>query len=84
MNATAEATAQPEDRLAKWKARAASQDGKSNGGGGGGAVYGIGMIGALVYFFQSAETGRDKALAAPKAIFWPALLVYKLLEQLNG
>jgi hypothetical protein len=83
MNATAEAPALPEDRLAKWKARAASQDGKANGGGGG-AVYGIGMIGALVYFFQSAGTGRDKALAAPKAIFWPALLVYKLLKQVNG
>jgi hypothetical protein len=81
MNATAGATALPEDRLAQWKARAASQDGKSSGGGG--AVYGIGMIGALVYFLQSAETGRDKALAAPKAVVWPALLVYKLLKHLN-
>jgi hypothetical protein len=42
------------------------------------------MIGAAAYFFQSAESGRDDALAAPKAIFWPALLVYKLLKNLYG
>ncbi len=42
------------------------------------------MIGALAYFFQSAATGRDRALAAPKAVFWPALLVYKVLKHLNG
>ena len=40
------------------------------------------MIGAVAYFFGSAESGRDYALAAPKAIFWPALLVYKLLRYL--
>jgi hypothetical protein len=40
------------------------------------------MIGAAAYFFGSAETGRDYALAAPKAAFWPALLVYKLLKSL--
>jgi hypothetical protein len=40
------------------------------------------MIGALAYFFGSAESGRDYVLAIPKAIFWPALLVYKLLRYL--
>jgi hypothetical protein len=40
------------------------------------------MIGAMAFFFGSAETGRDYALAAPKAAFWPALLVYKLLKSL--
>lgn len=81
MNATADAPALPVDRQAQWRARGPRPSGSSNGGGG--AVYGIGMIGALAYFFGSAETGRDKALAAPKAIFWPALLVYKLLKQVN-
>ena len=51
---------------------------------GGGAVYGLGMIGAMAYFFGSAESGRDYALAAPKAIFWPALLVFKLLKFFYG
>lgn len=82
MNATIEAPALPVDRQAQWKAPAPRADGTS--GGGGGAVYGIGMIGALVYFLQSATSGRDRALAAPKAIVWPALLVYRLLKQVNG
>jgi hypothetical protein len=51
---------------------------------GGGAVYGLGMIGALVYFFRSAQTGQDYVLAVPKAVVWPALLVYKLLKSFYG
>ena len=66
--------------MARWKARASRQDGAANSGGG--AVYGLGMIGAVVYFFGSAQSGRDYVLAAPKAVFWPALLVYKLLKYL--
>jgi hypothetical protein len=42
------------------------------------------MIGAMAYFFGSAETGREYALAAPKAVFWPAILVYKLLRYLSA
>ena len=51
---------------------------------GGGAVYGLGMIGALVYFFGSAVSGTDYVLAFPKAMLWPAVLVYKLLKSLDG
>jgi hypothetical protein len=51
---------------------------------GGGAVYGLGMIGAMVYFFRSAQTGQDYVLAVPKAVVWPALLVYKLLKSFYG
>jgi hypothetical protein len=69
--------AAPGDRMARWKARGSRQGGTQ---GGGGAVYGLGMIGALVFFFGSAESGRDYTLAVPKAAFWPALLVYKLLK----
>jgi hypothetical protein len=43
-------------------------------------VYGLGMIGALVYFAGTAESGRDYALAVGKAIVWPALLVYRLFR----
>ncbi len=42
------------------------------------------MIGALVYFLQAADSGRDYVLAVPKAIVWPALLVYKLLKSFYG
>ena len=67
--------------MSRWKNRRSGQSGPANGGG---AVYGIGMIGALVYFFQSAESGRDYVLAIPKASVWPALLVYKLLKSFYG
>jgi hypothetical protein len=78
--AVTEAGAHPrEDRVGRWKASGARQGGTQTGGG---AVYGLGMIGAAAYFFGSAESGRDYALAAPKAIFWPALLVYRLLKYL--
>ena len=42
------------------------------------------MIGAVAYLFGSAESGRDYVLAAPKAVFWPALLVYRLLRFLSA
>jgi len=80
MDQIADAAA-PGDRMARWKARRPRQGGASNGGG---AVYGLGMIGAVAYFFGSAESGRDYALAGPKAVFWPALIVYKLLKNLYG
>ena len=75
----ASGAAAPEDRMARWKARGPGQGGAQTGGG---AVYGLGMIGAVAYFFGSAESGRDYVLAVPKAVFWPALLVYRLLRYL--
>jgi len=57
---------------------------QSGPAGGGGAVYALGLIGALVYFIRSAQTGQDYALAVPKAVVWPALLVYKLLKSFYG
>lgn len=50
---------------------------------GGGAVYGLGMIGALVYFAGTAVTGRDYALAFAKAMVWPAILVYRAFRYLD-
>jgi len=67
--------------LPRWKARRSRQNGPAAGGG---AVYGLGMIGAIVYFVGSAESGWDRVLAIPKASVWPALLVYKLLKSFDG
>lgn len=53
------------------------------GGGCGGAIYGIGLIGALVYFLQRSPTFLDGVLGIIKAIGWPALVVYKVLEMLK-
>ena len=53
------------------------------GGGGGSAVYGIGLIGALIYFLQHAANFGDGVLGVLKAFAWPALLVYKALTALG-
>lgn len=48
-----------------------------------GGGYGLGFIGALIYFIQHATSFGDGALGILKAIVWPAVLVYKLLEFLH-
>lgn len=50
------------------------------GGSEGGAVYGLGLIGALVYFLPHVTTLIEGLLAVGKSLIWPALLVYHLLS----
>jgi hypothetical protein len=58
---------------------------KRKGGASGscGAIYGLGLIGAAVYFIQHAPDFWMGVLGLIKAIFWPALFVYKALELLK-
>ena len=49
-------------------------------GGGGGMVYGLGLIGAGIYYIQQATTFWEGFLGILKAIVWPAFLVYSLLD----
>lgn len=44
------------------------------------AVYGLGFLGAVVYYFQHALTFQDGLIGLIKAFFWPAFFVYKALE----
>ena len=48
-------------------------------GGGSGAVYGLGLIGAWVYYFKGATTFQEYAMAFFKGLVWPAFMVYDLL-----
>ncbi|HEX9153741.1 MAG TPA: hypothetical protein VF809_02885 [Candidatus Saccharimonadales bacterium] len=48
--------------------------------GGGQAVYGLGGIGALVYFIQQADGFWNIIIAILKAIVWPAFMVHDLLK----
>ena len=50
--------------------------------GGGEAVYGLGLIGALIYFIQNADGFWVGVLGVLQAIIWPVIVVYKLLESL--
>lgn len=47
---------------------------------GSGAIYGMGMLGALVYFIQHASSFMDGVWGVFQAIFWPGVVVYKVLE----
>lgn len=46
-------------------------------------IYGMAFIGALVYFIQHSHTFWEGALGFVKAMVWPAVLIYKLLEFLK-
>ena len=80
---THEASAIPETRSVR---RVGPRPRREAGGGstssGGGAVYGLGMIGALVYFLGTAGNGQERVLALGKAVVWPALLVYRAFKVL--
>jgi hypothetical protein len=52
--------------------------------GAGDAVYGLGLIGALVYFWQDASSFWQYVLAVLKSLVWPALLVYDALRSVKG
>ncbi len=47
-------------------------------GGSGGAVYGLGLIGAWVYYIGRATTNQERALGFLKGLVWPAYMVYEL------
>jgi len=48
-----------------------------------GGIYGMAFIGALVYFLQHATSFWIGVFGFFKAVFWPAVLMYKLLEYLK-
>ena len=47
------------------------------------AIYGLGLIGAAVYYISQATTFWAGVLGLLKAIIWPALLVFELLKYLG-
>jgi hypothetical protein len=49
----------------------------------GGAVYGLGFIGAAIYFISHATGFWMGVLGFLKALVWPAYLVYEALEKLG-
>lgn len=48
-----------------------------------GSIYGMAFIGAAVYFIQHSTTFWEGVLGFIKALFWPAVLMYKLLDFLK-
>ena len=45
---------------------------------GGGALYALGIFGALFYYWQQADSFWEYVWAIfPKAVLWPAFMVYE-------
>ncbi|MFZ5939180.1 MAG: hypothetical protein ACOYXB_01290 [Bacteroidota bacterium] len=49
-----------------------------------GAVYGLGLIGAAVYYISTATCFWMGVLGFLKALVWPAFLVYEALKALGA
>jgi len=48
------------------------------------AVYGVGLIGAAVYYISTATSFWIGVLGFLKALVWPAFLVYEALKALGA
>lgn len=48
------------------------------------AVYGLGFIGAAIYYIMQATGFWMGVLGFLKALLWPAFLVYEALKQLGA
>jgi len=48
------------------------------------AVYGIGLIGAAIYYISAATGIWMGVLGVLKALVWPAFLVYEALKSLGA
>jgi hypothetical protein len=48
-----------------------------------GALYGMGFLGALIYYLQTAASFGAGLIGIVKAIFWPAVVVHKAFQLLS-
>ena len=46
----------------------------------GGGVYGLAFLGALIYYLQHSATFMEGVIGFLKALVWPAILLYHLVE----
>lgn len=60
---------------------------KGDGGGGAaagsGAIYGLGVLGAWVWFWQQADVWWEYLLAILQGLIWPAFMVYEAFQALD-
>jgi hypothetical protein len=57
--------------------------GNASAAGGGGAYF-LAFVGALVYFLQTASGFWDGVWGVAQALFWPASLVYYVLDYIGA
>ena len=66
-------TTEQEDQNNQVKIQSGSSD----------AVYGLGLIGAWIYYIGRASTPRERILGFFKGLVWPVFVVHDLLNFLN-
>ena len=64
--------------------RQVTMSSNNTGAAGGGALYGLGIFGAFVYFWQQADSFWGYAFSFFQALFWPAFMVYDVFAALGG
>ena len=52
-------------------------------GGSSDSVYGLGLIGAFIYYIGQAKTFQEGVVGFFKALVWPATLVYEVMKLLK-
>jgi len=70
-----------EQKVEGWCSRKDKKGAYSSGSGG--LVWCLGLIGAAVYYIQTASGFWDGVLGVLKAIVWPAFLVYEAMKALG-
>lgn len=55
---------------------------KAGAAAGSGAIYGLGIFGAVVYFWQQADSFWEYLGAIFQGLFWPAFTVYEVFDPL--
>jgi len=55
----------------------------SNQGGSSSAVYGLGFVGALIYFFPTMNTFNGVIMGIVKSLVWPGILVHQAFTLLG-
>jgi len=70
-------------QLSDEKEKVSRKRSASSSNGMAGGVYGMAFIGAAIYFIQHAATFWMGVLGFIKALVWPAVLIYKMLEFLK-
>jgi len=61
-----------------------SRDRRAGCGPPGDPLFGLGLIGALVWFWQQADGLGEHVVGILKALVWPAFLVYDAFQALAG
>lgn len=69
-------TTQDDQCNQNWKKKKNYKNSNASGG----AIYGLGFIGAAIYFIANATGFWMGVLGFLKALVWPAILVYEALK----